>query len=99
MGAIETPLMDFLNKVENINSAGYKWPQWHSSDTTLVTSVFYPEWIKETEYRHVVAITSGEFRGGLVVDRSNSLKRYKNAIIIRNVDQELYKNLLLKTFE
>lgn len=88
--------MAFLNKVENIEKTRAR--RWSSSDTTIMASVFYPEWIREIENRHVVPVTSGDFRGGLVVDRGNALRRYKNAIIISNVDNEIYRNLLLKTF-
>lgn len=96
LGALKTPVMDFLNKAENIKKTEPN--EWLAADPSVLMTVYYPEWVKEVELVHVVVMTSGEFRGGLILDRANVLNGYKNAIIIRNVDKEMYKSVLVKIF-
>lgn len=93
---IQSSLMDFLNKAENIEKTTET--KWYTADLSVVFTMYFPGWVTETEFVHVAPDTCGDFRGGLVVDRSNVLKRNKNAIIVKDVDLEFYMDLILNTF-
>ncbi|XP_044728308.1 uncharacterized protein C1683.06c-like [Chrysoperla carnea] len=97
LGKINNDLIDFINKVEGVSLP--KKPYWVSSDTWLATTALNPKIATAAEHYYIAPVIEGEFRGGLIPDKLDVLKRYKNTIVITQVDQKIYKEHLLKCLQ
>ncbi|XP_044728304.1 uridine nucleosidase 1-like isoform X2 [Chrysoperla carnea] len=97
LGKIDNDMIDFINKAEGVSLP--KNSYWVSSDTYLATTALNPKIATAAEHYYIAPVTEGEFRGGLLPDKLNKLKLYKNTIVITQVDQKMYKEHLLKCLQ
>ncbi|XP_014225173.1 probable uridine nucleosidase 2 [Trichogramma pretiosum] len=83
LGKIDSPIVDFMNKIEAISLSKEK-TMWTSSDALLVACMLDPALIRSVKLTHVEAIVTGPQRGTIIMDdRSDALK---NTIVIEKID-------------
>lgn len=58
--------------------------------------MYRPDIVRAASAAYVVVQYYGENGGAIYVDYQNSLHRPSNAIIVQDLDVEIFKNMLLK---
>jgi len=87
--------MTFLNQAE---SKIRKLRTWQPCDSLIVAVMLWPNLITNSIVVNITPIMAGEARGGLLVDYSHATNKPINVEIIREIDVEEFKNILMYYF-
>ncbi|XP_044729697.1 probable uridine nucleosidase 2 [Chrysoperla carnea] len=94
LGSINSTAIDYLNKAERIAKRHYEL-KWQCSDGYLLSTALNPKIVTAAERYYASIVIQGELRGGVIADKNHVLQRYKNTIVITQVDMDAFKQHLL----
>ena len=95
-GKLNSPSVDFLNKVDAIMLSTTN--SWSGIDAVATVIIIWPEIIKKFIVTNVTPVYDGEARGSVLVDYRNMTGKPHNAKIIQEYDLELFKAKLVQYF-
>jgi len=87
--------MTFLNQAE---SKIRKLPTWQPCDSLIVAVMLWPNLITNSFAVNITPIMAGEARGGVLGDYSHTTNKPKNVEIIKEINVEEFKNILMFYF-
>jgi hypothetical protein len=97
LGILSSPEVQLLNKAERLQ-LGEDVPYWECADCLAAAVIVDPSIIKESAAFHAQVSEDGSIsRGAVFVDYKGREERTPNIVIIRNVDVEHYKMILLSS--
>lgn len=95
LGKVKSPQIEFLNKIE---AYSMKSGEWSAADSKTVAVGLHPELVTKAQLVHVEAVKEGEFsKGVFLIDYTHVSHRPANAMIVKELNVEGFKNYLLKS--
>lgn len=93
LGKVGSPLIKFLNAIEAKSLS--KTNRWSPCDAKLIAVLMNPDLVLKATSLHVDTSYQGDARGALLVDYKDKI-RPRNAVLIQELNSEVFQNLCLE---
>ena len=98
LGSKNTTLIQFLNDIEEYVLKTSPETFWRRADSKLAAVIIEPNLVLKSLITNIEVVIDGKARGSLLVDYKKDYTRnleMANVKIVQNMDENLYRNMLL----